>query len=455
MVLRLLYQRRKPCYFLLLHLGVLVFCMLLLGNFLLVGYHDAVFYKQIPASSRTRAMSTTVALLFLTKGPLPLHSTWELWLQSCDGYIPTSSVVDDRDDSKPRHRSYTSSRWSMLLNEKWRQQQNTTLLCGNMFRVYVHAPPAFTQYNNDQYTHNIWNHGLLDSTSERVNGTGWGSHALTQATVALLRKAYHDHSTNNAWFVLLSESDIPLYDPFFMYQQLMHMNRSMLNACPSDASIPSRWNPEMNIPLENWRKSNQWFALQRRHVDIVLNDSMPNDKTSSSSVYSQFERYCTCTPESTRECCISDEHYIPTLFSIKGVEDEMYCDSWGVAAMEWDPASNYAHPKVFDHQDVMLENVVYRLREKPEEDAMWMYQYSATRMFEFQDRRIEGEKTTHDATRYRCRGAGTLQHHSMLLEFPAPNVRSLTARKFSGTSTEIINRIFTNCTNKLYMLGCF
>jgi len=435
----LFFKRRKPRHVLLfLHLCGLVSCMLL-GNLLLIWYHNTVVYKQIPTTKRTTTMPTTVALLFLTKGPLPLHSTWELWLQACEGYIPRyTSVV--KDDS-----NHPSSRLSMLLDEKW-----STQVCGHMFRVYVHAPPDFPNYDDNLYTYSIWNDGLLDPISERVNGTGWGSHALTQATVALLHKAYHDHSTNNAWFVLLSESDIPLYDPFFTYQQLMHMNRSMLNACPSNASLASRWNPEMSsiVPLEHWRKSNQWFALQRRHVNIVLNDAKPNDKTSS-SVYSQFEKYCTCA--STKECCISDEHYIPTLFSIKGVEDEMYCDSWGVAAMEWDPESNYAHPKVFHHQDVVLENVIHRLREKTEEDAIWRYQCTASKMFEKSKHKSIHSKTTHT----RCHSTLPLPHN-MPSTFPAPNVWSLTGRKFSGTSTDIINRIFTNCTdNNLYMLGIF
>ena len=41
----------------------------------------------------------------------------------------------------------------------------------------------------------------------------------------------------------------------------------------------------------------------------------------------------------------ADEHYIPTLLAVLGLENETYCDGWGVAYTDW--SAGGMHPKSF------------------------------------------------------------------------------------------------------------
>eukprot|EP00890_Picochlorum_soloecismus_P006610 jgi/Picsp_1/774/NSC_04263-R1_core-2 i-branching beta- -n-acetylglucosaminyltransferase family protein len=244
----------------------------------------------------------------------------------------------------------------------------------------------------------------------------------------LLKGAYYD--VENEWFVLVSESDIPIYDPFTFYAHLTRMNQSMINACPSEASLSTRWNPRMSpsVPLSKWRKSNQWFAVRREHAAVILDDFATSVK--NIGVYTQFKRYC-------KNECISDEHYIPTLFSVRGLEKEMYCESWGIAAMEWDPESNYAHPKTYMPRDInpiQFEN----LREKGGGE-MRIYQRYSSALFQ----------PASDCARKNKRA----EPDHKLLAFPAPGVKSLTARKFDSSAAKRLKQVFKDCTNDLYLLG--
>lgn len=236
----------------------------------------------------------------------------------------------------------------------------------------------------------------------------------------------------NCRFALLSESDIPLYDPFTFYTQLTSMNQSMINACPSEASLSSRWNPRMSrVPLSKWRKSNQWFAVRRKHAAVILDDFDTTGK--KGGIYTQFKRYC-------KDECISDEHYIPTLFSVKGLEKEMYCESWGIAAMEWDPESNYAHPRTYLSQEITPMEIEI-LREKGQGEMRIYQRYSAT-LFQPASGCADSSKST-------------LPEHKLLtlLTFPAPGVKSLTARKFDSKAAKTLKQVFKDCTNDLYLLG--
>jgi len=95
-----------------------------------------------------------------------------------------------------------------------------------------------------------------------------------EATRVLMSEAYRD--PDNEWFVLLSESDVPLYDPFTFYRQLMSEPRSRVNACPGGSeTMPHRWSDRMetpNLKKHHWRKSSQWLALKRKHARLVIQD---------------------------------------------------------------------------------------------------------------------------------------------------------------------------------------
>jgi hypothetical protein len=91
-----------------------------------------------------------------------------------------------------------------------------------LFSVYVHTPVG----------------QLLPRTSlfsgcelrVRVNSTrGYAQHVLAEAEALLLWAALAD--AHNARFALVSDSSIPLHAPHVIWAQLMHEQRSRLDAC--------------------------------------------------------------------------------------------------------------------------------------------------------------------------------------------------------------------------------
>ena len=59
--------------------------------------------------------------------------------------------------------------------------------------------------------------------------TQWGTHSLTKAILLLLETALEEPL--NQRFVLLSESDIPLYPPAVVWLQLTTEQKSRIHAC--------------------------------------------------------------------------------------------------------------------------------------------------------------------------------------------------------------------------------
>ena len=150
-----------------------------------------------------------------------------------------------------------------------------------------------------------------------------------EATRYLLMEAFKEPL--NQRFVLVSESDIPLYDPLTLYSELMSDSLSRINAWPGPGTGADRWSPRMEVSggrptyqkwelvglggLPNsrgvddllpaqptvkrgylcvclqspelnrtlWRKSAQWFTLIREHAAVVLDDV---------SIFRSFQAHC-------------------------------------------------------------------------------------------------------------------------------------------------------------------
>lgn len=175
------------------------------------------------------------------------------------------------------------------------------------------------------------------------------------ATRNLLWEAFRDPL--NQQFVLVSESDMPLYDPLTFHQQLLSESKSRLTACNHTSRHQWRWSSEMNTPhmnVSHWRKSSQWIGLTRGHVEAVLRDE---------EVYRSFEQHCWSAWEPRRKAwrdCFSDEHYFPTLLAVLGRENETECEGWGVAAQDWSKGG--AHPRAFNASEV-TPALVHQMRD--------------------------------------------------------------------------------------------
>jgi len=132
------------------------------------------------------------------------------------------------------------------------------------------------------------------------------------------------------------------------------------------------------------------------------------------------------------------QHYIPTLFATLGLEDEMACDSWGVAAMDWGNGG-HAHPKSFSSEDIFPQ-LIDHLR--------------------CSGGALASQKTA-EPTFLWCkdmpqlaRVCGDLFAVSYLPRFSAMTGEpKLTARKFTPESAGAVLHLFEDCGNGLNMLG--
>lgn len=79
------------------------------------------------------------------------------------------------------------------------------------------------------------------------------------------------------------------------------------------------------IPEEKWRKGSQWISVIRSHAEVIVNDGI---------VFPVFKKFCKRAPplgsqeawlffRQNRRNCIPDEHYVQTLLTMCGLENEM------------------------------------------------------------------------------------------------------------------------------------
>jgi hypothetical protein len=267
-----------------------------------------------------------VALLFISRGALPHAATWERWLASAADAVPAAAVAA----------ACASQRVPRACAPPPLGRPRSRL-----FSIYIHAPPdadaaALAFGPGSPFR------GRLLPQKERV-AAEWGGFGLVEAERALLRAALAD--PRNLRFLLLSESDVPLRDPFTLYHQLFEVGggRSRINACATPAGEdPGGQNPWRRpaalgaaAPPEAWRKSAMWWALTRKHAALAVEDG---------PVYQGFRAHCAGG-------CIADEHFIPTLVAVAGLEGEAECRGWGASATRW-AEGGFMHPESFPPEAV-------------------------------------------------------------------------------------------------------
>lgn len=251
-----------------------------------------------------------------------------------------------------------------------------------------------------------------------------------EAARNLLWEAYKEPT--NQRFMLVSESDIPLYDPMTMYQQLVSEEGSRVNGCAHSRTDRRRWTWRMrsaNLKAYHWRKSTQWFMLTRPHAELVLGDT---------EVYRRFEEHCWYGWDNDYRRwrdCFSDEHYMPTLFAVHKIQTDSNCGAVGVAATNW---SGGAHPRSYSQEDVTPALLTEALR-SPQDgcDAQSAWE-AAQKMFVKVDEAF----------------------NSGLCKVPLPEYEShltslckVTARKFPVEVVQQTATLFTDCNNGLHLLA--
>ncbi|XP_020222394.1 glycosyltransferase BC10 [Cajanus cajan] len=222
-----------------------------------------------------------IAFMFLTKGPLPLAPLWERFLKG---------------------------------HEK-------------LFSIYIHSLPSFQPQFPPSSV--FYNRQIPSKISE------WGRMSMCDAERRLLANALLDIS--NEWFILLSESCIPLYKFSFVYHYLMKSKHSFVGAFDDPGPFGrGRYNENM-APLVNitkWRKGSQWFEVNRKLAINIVEDT---------TFYPKFEQYC-------RPACYVDEHYFPTMLTIQAGN---VLANRSITWVDWSRGG--AHPATFGRADITEE----------------------------------------------------------------------------------------------------
>uniref|UniRef100_A0A7C9EWW1 Uncharacterized protein n=1 Tax=Opuntia streptacantha TaxID=393608 RepID=A0A7C9EWW1_OPUST len=222
-----------------------------------------------------------IAFMFLTKGPLPLAPLWERFFKGHEG----------------------------------------------RYSIYIHSLPS---YNEEFPSTSVFYRRHVPSQL-----TEWGKMSMCDAERRLLANALLDMS--NEWFILLSESCIPLYKFSVVYQYIARSKYSFMNAFDDPGPYGrGRYNenmaPEVNVT--QWRKGSQWFEINRRLAITVVEDTIFHPK---------FEAFC-------KPHCYVDEHYFPTMLTIRAPN---LLANRSLTWVDWSRGG--AHPATFGKGDITAE----------------------------------------------------------------------------------------------------
>tara|TARA_Y100000385_G_scaffold288632_1_gene355735 strand:- start:9191 stop:10732 length:1542 start_codon:yes stop_codon:yes gene_type:complete len=139
---------------------------------------------------------------------------------------------------------------------------------------------------------------IRDNQIEKQFDTFWGGPGLVLSTIALLKEALKDPS--NKYFVLVSESCIPLYDFDYIYNKLLSHDLSMVHHTKSKFPNYGEWIQSLinkDSPIKRLNKCSQWMGLNRKHAELVA------------------EKGYECFDKSMQRVPIPDEWYIRSLLT--------------------------------------------------------------------------------------------------------------------------------------------
>lgn len=195
---------------------------------------------------------------------------------------------------------------------------------GGLYSIYVHTLPSF-QF--DFPSSSVFYRRQIPSQL-----TEWGRMSMCDAERRLLANALLDIS--NERFVLLSESCIPVYNFSIVYRYITESKHSFMGVFDDPGPFGrGRYNdnmaPEVNIT--EWRKGSQWFEINRKLALYITEDT---------TFYPKFSEFC-------RPACYVDEHYFPTMLTIKAGD---LLANRSITYVDWSRGG--PHPATFGKADI-------------------------------------------------------------------------------------------------------
>ena len=154
---------------------------------------------------------------------------------------------------------------------------------------------------------------------------------MCDAERRLLANALLDIS--NEWFILLSESCIPLQNFSIIYPYISQSWYSFVGQMDERGPYDENMSPLVN--LSDWRKGSQWFEVNRELAVSIVEDS---------TYYPKFKDFC------VPHVCYVDEHYFHTML---GINSPHLLANRSLTYVDWSRGG--AHPATFGKDDIKEE----------------------------------------------------------------------------------------------------
>ncbi|GLJ23420.1 hypothetical protein SUGI_0443220 [Cryptomeria japonica] len=196
-----------------------------------------------------------------------------------------------------------------------------------LYSIYVHSLPNYKLQVSPKSV--FYRRQIPSQLAE------WGRMSMCDAERRLLANALLDFS--NSRFVLLSESCIPIFNFNTVYDYLIESQHSFVSSFDDKGPYGrGRYNPKMEpeVTLSQWRKGSQWFEVDRNLAISIVADNF---------FYPKFKNYCT-------PACYVDEHYFPTMLSIRFGS---FLANRSVTWVDWSRGG--PHPGMFGKADITVE----------------------------------------------------------------------------------------------------
>ncbi|OWM73608.1 hypothetical protein CDL15_Pgr026707 [Punica granatum] len=224
----------------------------------------------------------------------------------------------------------------------------------SLFSIYVHADPSVNVTPPG---------GVFDGRFIPSKRTSRASPTLISATRRLLAAALLDDPAN-AYFALLSQYCVPLHSFDYVYGSLITNPKFDLSDTPESIShgvrlsyrsyieileeSKSLWKrytargrfamlPE--VQFDQFRVGSQFFVLTRRHALTVVRDRR---------LWRKFRLPCY---GELKSACYPEEHYFPTLLSMKDPEG---CTRYTLTRVNWTDSVG-GHPRTYGPTEVSSE----------------------------------------------------------------------------------------------------
>ncbi|CAI9114261.1 OLC1v1014940C1 [Oldenlandia corymbosa var. corymbosa] len=325
-LLKVTHQLFRP-----MHLRLLQFILLFLGVAIVFSF----FSMYMISYAGNQNLATVAQSILLPCVPEP--NTLESWIRppSSSSHVMNDSELFWRASFTPKIKDYPFKRTPKIafmflargplpMAPLWEKFFNGS---EGLYSIYIHSLPF---YRPDFPPTSVFYGRQIPSQMVE-----WGRMSMCDAERRLLANALLDVS--NEWFVLLSESCIPLHNFSVVYRYISRSRFSFMGSFDEDSPFGrGRYNENMSpeVNITEWRKGSQWFEVNRKLAIDIVQDTI---------YYPKFEQFC-------RPACYVDEHYFPTMLTI---QSSHLLANRSLTWVDWSRGG--AHPATFRSNDLTVQ----------------------------------------------------------------------------------------------------